>query len=755
MKKWLRRIFWTLLLCSILLLTGLLIVGYPIWKALERETIEMIDDHKDFQSIHPGWSFPSTLYSAPAPLSLPKKRRIDQAKVRNYTLQCPATKPGEYCTDGTIIPRGGLFMEGLQPPGLDNWTRELALEPVNMGTIIGKDSEVRKHLPIDEAPPHLIAALLHSEDNQFYKHDGVNYWAFGRAILANLQGGGYNQGASTITMQVVRNMSQQHKKTIQRKLKEMAQAIIMDRYLSKKEILQMYLDMPYLGQDGSFSICGFAAAAEFYFQKDVREIDLNEAAILVGILPAPGSFRPDKYPERAQEKRDRVLRIMQKEGWNVKKALESPIPIASVSTLTNFQNPAFVQASISWLTDNIAEETLYGAGLNIFTSMDLLLQQSTESLFEEKLQYYTKVLRLPKNPAMQAAGVLINPKTGYMEAVYAGEIVSPYDFSRATQAKRQPGSSFKPLVYALAFSQKDEQGDPIWNSFDTIPNERRTFPNTNGWRPRNNGGKYSETSTLTKGLTWSENVATASLLEKLGGPKPLIEFAQQLGFDTTKFPEEMGLALGQAEVTPLEMAQFAAMLANGGLHVDGRPIITAFDLTGKQYIIDSPIGDRVLQEDAAALTRDLMKSVVLNGTGGASRGANGEIGYTGLAFGKTGTTDSNKDLWFVGSTPTYSGSLWIGYDKPIDLKASASDLAAPLWGWWMREMHQDLSLESTFMGLQLEPKYVCTVSGKYKNSTCKTLAHPTLPNHRPKGQCSMEHPPPDPNQPKYQGLWNR
>ena len=160
------------------------------------------------------------------------------------------------------------------------------MEPIELGPLIGPDAEIRYHLPIEEAPPHLIAALLHSEDAEFYKHSGVNFVSFIRAILANLQGRSYAQGASTITMQVVRNLTQDKDKNLKRKLREVVQALLLERHLTKSEILQFYLDMPYLGQDGSYSICGFAAASLFYFQKDIRDININEAAILVGILPA-------------------------------------------------------------------------------------------------------------------------------------------------------------------------------------------------------------------------------------------------------------------------------------------------------------------------------------------------------------------------------------------------------------------------------------------------------------------------------------
>ena len=200
------------------LVIGASIVLYPVYIKIEKETLSLLKAHQRLERIHPGWSFPRKDIFAPASLNLPKKRRLAHAKARNYKENCPAENPGEYCDDGSVIPRGGLFVEGEQPPGLDGWTRELAMEPLYLGPLIGADSEIREHLPLDEAPDHLIAALLHSEDSEFYNHSGVNFTAFFRAIIANLQGGSYSQGASTITMQVTRNLTQNKEKTIQRKI---------------------------------------------------------------------------------------------------------------------------------------------------------------------------------------------------------------------------------------------------------------------------------------------------------------------------------------------------------------------------------------------------------------------------------------------------------------------------------------------------------------------------------------------------------
>lgn len=702
------------------------------------EGVNMADQHVRYEVAHPGWSFPARVLTAPTPLTEDPKRLVSEAKARGYKEDCKDTGPGEYCGKTTkVVPRSGE-----------------TLEPVLLGWLVGPDSELREHLPLAEAPKHLIDAILCSEDRAFYEHSGVNLKAMARAVLANAQEGGYAQGGSTLTMQVVRNLAQRREKTIDRKLREMVYAWAIDDHLGKDGVLQMYLDAPYLGQRGSFSITGFRAAAKHYFGKDATELDLAEAATLAAILPAPGKFAPDRYPVRAKERRDRVLQAMASvKGYDVTEALAKPIATVPPVELPE-RWPAYLSATRAWLEQNIPPETLYGAGLVVTVAMDVHAQEEAEKLFPAKTKYFEGLVGKRGDGPLQAAAVLLDAKTGAIKAVYGGSDVTSTSFNRATQARRQAGSSYKPLVYALAFSQNNPDGTPKFTAAHTEPNEPRTFKTPAGdWRPRNVGGEYSPTACLAQGLAWSQNIATASLLEEVGGPKALIPFAQKLGFDTSKYPEEMGLALGQGEVTPLEMAQFAGMVANGGLRISGSPVLRAVDAGGAERIAAPAAGDRVLTPEAAALTRELMRLVIDVGTGGASRGAGGEGGYQGQALGKTGTTDSEKDLWFVGGTPTLAMAVWLGYDVPAPLGAAASDLAAPLWGWWMNRVTKYQGEAPTFPD---EPKivkrWVCTVTGKLSGATCKGISAPFLTDTAPKAGCPIEHPPPPPPELGEDGL---
>jgi membrane peptidoglycan carboxypeptidase len=263
---------------------------------------------------------------------------------------------------------------------------------------------------------------------------------------------------------------------------------------------------------------------------------------------------------------------------------------------------------------------------------------------------------------------------------------------------------------------------------------------------------------LAQALAWSQNIATASLLEQMGGPKVLIDFAKKAGFDTSHFPEEMGLALGQAEVTPVEMAQFAGMVANGGFRIEASPVWRATDLAGHERIHPPAPHERVLSAESAALTRELMRLVIDYGTGGGIRGVSGDPGFSGPAIGKTGTTDSERDIWFIGATPRVATVVWLGYDLPAPVGGSAADFAAPLWGWWMGHT---VGLDSPLPDFPKEPKLqkiaICTETGLIPNASCKPIVASFLPGTGPKTACAEDHPAVDPgwNAAAHESVWKR
>ena len=733
-------------LLTMSLLWGLAIGGiWPQVVDIRADTKQMADAHVTHKVAHPGWSFPARIWSGSASMDLPTPRLMEHARLRGYVRSCPPASPGEYCPKmGTVIPRGGHFPEGNQPPGLAGWSRPLALEPVFIGYLMGADAEIREHLPLASAPDHLIDAILAAEDNGFRRHIGVEPLSILRAMWANMKSGTRGQGASTLTQQMVKAMTQRRKKDYPLKFKEMAMAISLDGHLGKDGVLQMYLDAPYLGQSGGKSVCGFQAAAQHYWGKDAVDLDLSEAATLAAILPAPGRYGPDVAPKKARTQRDQVLRKMKLMGYDVAKARAKPVKV-SMQPLPENKYPPYLQATRAWLEDHLPHEVVYGSGLQVYTALDLVAQSKTEEVLTKRLKFIEKRTGRRGEAPLQAAGALLDPATGAMVAAFGGTQESSTDFNRATQARRQAGSAFKPLVYALALSRMDGNGMPLYKASDKVSNAQRTFDGTDGWSPRNISGRYSKTRTLAYALPWSENVATASLLEELGGPRYLVDFAGRMGFDTRWLPEEMGLALGQGEVTPVEMAAFAATIINGGRRATGSPVHSARD-AADQVRVGAIAPDRpVMTPEAAALTRDLMRGVVDFGTGNPVRGAAGIQGYKGAAIGKTGTTDQELDLWFVGGTPYYSAAVWLGYDKPTRIGGSASDFAAPLWGWWMRAVHTDLP-DKDFEGPVIETVRICPNTGKKPQPGCLSVRAPFLPGTQPEEFspiCAVAPPKPD------------
>jgi membrane peptidoglycan carboxypeptidase len=707
-----------------------------------REGAQLARAHARHETSHPGWSFPARIHSAPVPLDAPKSRLLAEAKERGYLESCDRSGPGTFCArTGSVVPRRGD-----------------SLEPVLLGWIIGPDAELREHLPISEAPQHLLDAIIAAEDRDFWSHRGVNLKAVLRATLANVRGGGYTQGGSTLSMQVVRAFTQRRERTLWRKVREFGLALGLERELGKRGVLQAYLDAPYLGQHGSLSVCGFRAAARHYFGKDARELTLAEAAALASSLPSPGKLSPHADPELTRAHTRRVLRVMaDRLGYRVDEALASSVSPIAPEPLPE-RHAAYLSAVRAWLSERLPPDVLYGVGLSVETGIDLPAQAETERLFAKKIELFESVL--PKRGAapLQAAALALEVETGMIRAIWGGTDASATGFNRATQARRQAASSFKPVVYALAFTERNADGTLRFTASSTEPNSPRDFRTEAGrWRPRNVGGEYSATASLAHALVWSQNIATASLLDELGGPRRLIDFAARLGFDTSGFPEELGLALGQAEVTPLEMTQFAAVMANGGRRVLGAPVRRAVDAAGRERVAPPRAGEAVLDPESAGLTRELMRLVIDEGTGGAVRGGGGEAGYGGPALGKTGTSDREKDLWFVGSTPSLAASVWIGYDRPVPIGASASDLAAPLWGWWMSRLTRHDPARPDFPA---EPRIIrraiCTESGLRPNETCRALGAPFLPGSAPRAPCPIDHSlGEDPERRPHESLWKR
>lgn len=628
---------------------------------------------------------------------------------------------------------------GETPPG---WRGVAAFEPVLMGMFLGPEAEWRVHIRPEDVPESLVLALLAAEDSSFRTHLGVDFKALLRASKRNVSDKQYAQGGSTLDMQVIRNFTGQRQRTMKRKVYEILASLSLDHYLGKDRVLAAYLDIPYLGQRGSISVCGFATAAWHYFGVPIEEIDLAQAATLVAMLPAPGRYSPVDAPDASLERRnlvlDRVGLLGLAPAAEVAKARATEL-VTRQGAMPEERYPAYLGAVRAFLLSRLPPEIVYGAGLRVFTGLDVAAQEQSDRLLDERVVVLEKMLPIHTKDPLQAAALAIVPDTGRVTAIYAGRNTTSDGFNRATQARRQGGSAFKPTVYAAAFDLRDAAGQPVYTPGTAMPNSMRDFKTPGRiWRPRNVGGEYTSTASLAYALVWSQNIATASLLEDMG-IEGLVDFAARVGYDTSAWPRELGLALGQGEVTVAEMARFCAMIANGGMKVDFFPVEVAVDAAGQVRLTRPPPGPRVMRSEDAAIVRVLMQEVVNSGTGGRVRGTGGYGGYAGPIMGKTGTTNKERDLWFVGGSPDQAGALWVGYDEPRPMVASASDVAAPLYGWWQRALHTGME-QREFRAVEgLAPRVVCNISGKRPNAGCPGTSAPFLASALPTAGCPGGH----------------
>ncbi|MFA6034337.1 MAG: transglycosylase domain-containing protein [Myxococcota bacterium] len=725
-------------------------VGFWFVNNTFARTVRIAEDHTAFRVTHPGWSFPSMVYTSPATLEGSKERMKIHARARGYVEACPPKLPGSWCPkSGDYHLRGGEFPEGKMPAAIaragekpQGWTVPAAFEPVLMGMLLGPLGEWRVHISPDAVPKNLVASLLASEDANFRSHHGVDFAALLRAGTKNVRDKQYSQGGSTLTMQVVRNFTGSKQRTLGRKAAEIVAALSLDHYLGKDRILAAYLDIPYLGQRGSVSVCGFAAAAWHYFGVPVQDLTLSQAATLVGILPSPARFSPFTAPEAAIERRNLVLDRVGKLGLmppaEVAAARAEKL-VVSEGPMPEERYPGYLGAVRSFLLQKLGPDAVYGAGLHVFTGLDVAAQEQSDRLLDERVKMFEGMLPVHRREPLQAAAVAIVPESGRVVALYAGRNATSDGFNRATQARRQGGSAFKPVVHAAAYDLRDESGKPRYTPATSMPNSLRDFKTPGRiWRPRNVGGEYTLRASLDYALVWSQNIATASLLEDMGIGN-LTRFAERAGFDTGGWPGELGLALGQGEVTVAEMARFCAMVANGGMKVDFFPVELATDAAGKVRLSRPEPGPRVMRPGDTGIVRLLMQQVVNSGTGGHVRGAGGYGGYGGPMMGKTGTTNKERDLWFIGGSPDYSGALWIGFDEPAGMVSSASDVAAPLFGWWQRALHTGMPQRDFPAIPGIISRQVCNISGKRPVSGCPSLPAPFLEDTAPTAACPGGH----------------
>jgi penicillin-binding protein 1B len=560
---------------------------------------------------------------------------------------------------------------------------ELLLEPEEVGRIFGPGMESRRMVPLSSIPKALQDAVLASEDARFYSHIGIDLPGVARAAIANLRTFRFAQGGSTITQQLAKNFFLTPEKSLWRKIREAELALLMEIRFSKKQILEAYLNKIYFGQEGGKGIYGVEEAARFYFSRSVGDLSLEEAALLAGIIRSPNRYSPLRQPKAARERRDWVLSRMAQLGMvdarEYGRAARSPLR-TNPRRLPPRGGEYFADYIQRFAEDNIGNEKLYQAGYRVYTSLDPFHQAAAEAAVAQGLAEIKQPGGKAGEP-LQAALVAVDPATGELTAMVGGRGYGETQFNRAADAKRQPGSAFKPFVLLAAMQQTAREKGTVTLS-TTISGEPVSVPTPAGeWTPANFEGKQYGAITVRRMIEESVNTATVRLATTVGLPQ-IVSAARDAGITSPLSPVP-AMALGSFEVTPVEMAYAYATLASGGTRYQPFPLDSITGAKGESIYARKADAHQALEPRAVYLVSYALQGVFDRGTARAARAA-------GIRFpvsGKTGTTDEYRDSWFVGYTPEVVCAVWVGKDSGGDTGLSGAAGALRIWTRFMKALY--------------------------------------------------------------------
>ncbi|MBC8213617.1 MAG: PBP1A family penicillin-binding protein [Candidatus Marinimicrobia bacterium] len=718
---------------------------------------------------------------------------------------------------------GGIIYLIILAEDLPSLTKLRQFNPETVTKIMSTDGQLIKELytfkrdvvPIGKIPRNLINALISMEDHRFYDHSGVSIRGILRAVIIDIVTMSRKQGASTITQQLARNMYDTigFQKTITRKLKELLTAIQIEKTYTKSEIMELYLNSVYFGH-GTY---GVQTASKYYFGKNVNELNLNECATLIGLLPAPAHYSPVNHPEKANWRRNLVLSVMNRREYISDSEFEivKSSPLSEKTDTEDLGHAPYFSEYIRRELEKIDEElgiNLYRDGLVIHTTLDMEIQKALEDAFlsgmdknqsvlnneflnnKEKLENALKpsgfdidsVKQILSNSKtipgvlrnqflVQGAAVVINPKNGYILGMIGGRQEDEYvdHFNRSVQAKRQPGSVFKPFIYLTALENKHKPTTQLLNQPLV-----KFIDDTTLWNPQNHDGSTGLLTTLRDGLRRSLNLVSVRVVQELVTPKEVKENAKLFGL-TTNIRAFESIALGVSEVYPLEITSAYSVFANNGIYSRPFAITKIEDQYGsnmheviKKRIDDDyrlhrisykekenkeeklkeifsqfiPNSSEIKDEATIYLLRDMMRSVVDAGTGGALRW---KYKFKRPAAGKTGTTDSKTDAWFVGYTPQIAMGVWVGVDDPsvsLGEKQFGSVAALPIWAKAIKQIYavkgypeEDWERPDGIVELE-----ICTETYEKTTRWCPGDTRMTeifMTDNQPKGACSKHQSP--------------
>lgn len=555
------------------------------------------------------------------------------------------------------------------------------------GALIGEFFVERRIIvPLSEMPKQLIRAFVAAEDARFFEHRGIDYWRILGAAFRNIEALDVVQGGSTITQQIAKSFFLTPERSFTRKIKEIILAHRIEKDLSKNEILFLYLNQIYLGE-GAY---GVGAAAKTYFGKSVQDLTLAESAILAGLPPAPNAYSPLRHPKKARERQLYVLNRLVERKWitpeQAKKAESEGIHLRPRGPRGYNEAPYVVELVRIYLEEKYGKNMLYKGGLKVHTTINAKMQQIAQKAVLKGLEEFEGRAKKEKGrEQVQGAIVALEPQSGYILAMVGGRDYSQSQFNRATQAKRQAGSAFKPIVYAAAL---DKGFTPATVIVDE-PFSYEDVPGREPWEPQNFDREFWGPITLRKALTHSRNVPTVKIAQSIGIPY-LIQYAKNLGIKA-KLEPNLSLALGAANVTLLELTSAFGVFASQGYRAEPILITRITDKDGNILEEAEPTAVEVISPQTAYMITNLLQNVIQEGTGQRAKA----LGRP--AAGKTGTTNDTRDAWFIGYIPQrlVAGS-WVGYDieRPLGPHETGAVAALPIWLEFMKEAVAEIPAEN-------------------------------------------------------------
>ncbi len=553
----------------------------------------------------------------------------------------------------------------------------LYLEPELLSGIRGESRQVREWIPLSEIPPAVVETILAVEDRRFYSHRGVDPVAIGRAVWRNLTTGGVVQGGSTITQQLAKNLFYSPQRTMGRKFKEALAALVLETKYTKSEILESYLNEIYLGQAGFVSVYGIGEAARRFFGKPLRELTIEETALIAGLIKGPNTYAPAKHPELAKQRRDVVLRrlrdvgILTDDAWAL--AVQLPLQVASHDEVIS-DAPYFLDAVLRQVEDTSGAPL--PEGLQIDSTLDPMIQQAAHEALSKGLAALESTrasLKREDNP-LQGAVVVLEPATGFVRALVGGRDYRRSQFNRAIQAHRQPGSLFKPFVYLAAFEAAREGRAGAVTPASMLLDEPVAFESEKGtWAPQNYDHQFRGPVSVRQAVEQSLNVPAVRVAHGVGA-KPVVDLLRRVGV-TSPLARDLSLALGSSAVSLIDITSAFGSIANEGVAVRPTLVRKTVNHEGSQGWTSVPDRSPAVSPQAARVLTSLLQGVMERGTAAKA----GSLGLQGAVAGKTGTTDGYRDAWFVGYTKDLVIGVWVGFDDERALGLTGSQAALPIW----------------------------------------------------------------------------